>query len=199
MRRLFELLAGTRRAHHHVRLNSTFRSDIRWWSTFMDSWNGVSMMSQEETPSQAEIWTDASGSYGCGAIAPHLRQWIQLRWPGHSHTGFNPRDQSILWKELIPIVIACAVWAKHWRGLRVTVHCDNTGTVAVVNAGYSREHNIMHLLRCLFFIRATYQFSLYATHIAGTAGQMPCYEVTHIFCTPRWESQPTINPPSQRA
>ena len=31
----------------------------------------------------------------------------------------------------------------------------------------SREHNIMHLLRCLFFVRATYQFSLYATHIAG--------------------------------
>lgn len=133
----------------------------------MDSWNRVSMMSQDKASSQAEIWTDALGSYECGAIAPYLHQCIQLWWPLHNHTDFKPRDQSILWKELVPIVIACAVWAKHWRGLRVTVHCDNMGTVAVVNAGYSREHNIIHLLRCLFFIRATYQFSLYATHIAG--------------------------------
>ena len=167
MRRLFELLARTRRAHHHVRLNSSFRSDIRWWSIFMDSWNGVSMMSEEVALGQIEIWTDASGSYGCGAIAPESHQWIQLQWSSHNHGGINPRGQSILWKELVPIVIACTVWAKYWRGRQVTVHCDNMGTVAVVNAGYSREHNIMHLLRCLFFVRATYQFSLYATHIAG--------------------------------
>lgn len=124
MRRLFELLAGTRRAHHHIRLNLSFRSDIQWWSTFMDSWNGISMMSQDEAHSQIKIWTDALGSYGCGAISPRLRQWIQLQWPTQSHAGFNSRDQSILWKELVPIVVACIVWAKYWRGLHVTVHCD---------------------------------------------------------------------------
>ena len=113
------------------------------------------------------MWTDASGSYGCGVISTHLCLWIQLQWPSRSHSGFNSTDQSILWKELVPIVIACAVWARYCRGCAVTVHCDNTGAVAVVNSGYSHESPIMHLLRCLFFIRATYQFSPYAVHILG--------------------------------
>ena len=49
----------------------------------------------------------------------------------------------------------------------MTVHCDNQGTVAVVNSGYSRVPPIMHLLRCLFFIRAPFQINLWATHIPG--------------------------------
>ena len=83
-----------------------------------------------------------------------------------SHSGFNSMDQSILWKELVPIVIAYVIWARYCRRCAVTVHCDNMGAVAVVNSGYSRKSPIMHLLRCLFFIRATYQFSLYAVHRA---------------------------------
>ena len=109
MRRLFELLAGTSHAHHHIRRNVSFRSNLLWWSTFMESWNGVALLSEGDPASQTEMWTDASRSYGCGTISTHLRQWIQLQWPPHSCAGFNLRDQSILWKELVPIVLACAV------------------------------------------------------------------------------------------
>ncbi len=42
------------------------------------------------------------------------------------------------------------------------VHCDNLGVVAVVNSGYSRVPQIMHLLRCLFFIRAHFQIDVVA-------------------------------------
>ena len=69
MRHLFEALAGTRQAHHHVRLSSTIRSDIRWWHSFMAEWNGVSMIPHPRTP-VTEIWTDASGTFGCGAVCP---------------------------------------------------------------------------------------------------------------------------------
>ena len=146
MRRLIELLAGTRRAHHHIRLNVSFRSDLLWWSTFMESCNGVTLLSERDSSSQTEIWTDASGSYGCGAISTHLRRWLQLQWPPRSHAGINLRDQSILWKELVPVMLACAVWARHWQGESVMVHCDKMGAVAVINTGYSREQPIMHLL-----------------------------------------------------
>ena len=49
----------------------------------------------------------------------------------------------------------------------VTAHCDNEGAVAVVNSGYSRVPRIMHLLRCLFFIRAYFEISLVAVHVPG--------------------------------
>ena len=47
-------------------------------------------------------------------------------------------DKSILWMELLPIVLAAAVWGRVGQKLRVMVHCDNMGTVAVVNSGYSK-------------------------------------------------------------
>ena len=54
-----------------------------------------------------------------------------------------------------------------WRGAVITVHCDNTGAVVVVNTGYSQTPQIMHLLRCLFFIMAYFDISLSAEHIPG--------------------------------
>ena len=29
----------------HMRLNMEFRADLRWWATFIDSWNRVSVLS----------------------------------------------------------------------------------------------------------------------------------------------------------
>lgn len=44
LRQMFELLAGTRKSHHFIRLNAAFQSDVRWWETFMGSWNGISLL-----------------------------------------------------------------------------------------------------------------------------------------------------------
>ena len=45
---------------------------------------------------------------------------------------------SITWMEVLPIVLASAVWGPAWRGQRIIVHSDNTGTVTVATSGYSR-------------------------------------------------------------
>jgi len=37
----------------------------------------------------------------------------------------------------------------------------------VVNSGYSKVEKIMHLLRCLFFIRAQYNIEVKAIHVPG--------------------------------
>ena len=167
MRRMFELLGGARRSHHHIRLNTSFQSDVLWWDAFLESWNGISMIHSGQQPS-IHIWTDASGRFGCGAIEPISKHWIQMKWPKENMGSGMPLDEeSITLKELLPIVLACAVWGESFRNMRVTVHCDNLGTVALVNSGYSRVPQIMHLLRCLFFVRARFQIELWAVHIPG--------------------------------
>ena len=117
-------------------------------------------------------------------------------------------DQSILWKELVPIVIACAVWARYRWGHTITVHCDNMGAVTVVNSGYSRESPIMHWLRCLFFIRGACsllgpRISSHFTHCIYRGhkirGPIPCHKVMQISCTPRWEIQLISDQPFQEA
>ena len=46
----------------------------------------------------------------------------------------------------------------------MTFHCDNVVVVAVVNLSYSRAPEIMHSLRCMFFIRACIQLDVWAVH-----------------------------------
>ncbi len=64
-------------------------------------------------------------------------------------------------------MMACMIWGPWWQDCRVVVHCDNQAVVCVVNSGYSKDKDMMHLLRCLFFIRAHWGLYLRAEHIPG--------------------------------
>ena len=160
LRRVFELLRGICESYHHIRLNNGMRSDLAWWDLFLDSWNGVSMLRGQRlaTPDH-EVFTDAFGSYGCGAV--WASRWLQLEWPPCF------RDAPIAPKELVPVVMACILWGRFWRGKVVHMFSDNEAVVAVVNSGYSRDSQLMHLTRCLFFALAAWDVSLYARHIPG--------------------------------
>ena len=69
----------------------------------------------------------ASGSWGCGAFCGE--DWFQLQWPE------SLQDYQITVKELIPIVLAAAVWGKDWLGKNVMAYCDNSAVVPSVIAG----------------------------------------------------------------
>ena len=74
-------------------------------------------------------------------------------------------NESITFKELVPIVLACAVWGQVFANMGIIAHCVNLGAVAVVNSGYSKVDSIMHLLGCLFFVRAYFQIDLLVVHL----------------------------------
>ncbi len=59
---------------------------------------------------------------------------------------------------------SCASVCGMGAAVGVIVHCDNE---AAVNSGYSQDQQIMHLLRCLFFIKAHFQLELRVVHIPG--------------------------------
>ncbi len=44
---------------------------------------------------------------------------------------------------------------------------DNTATVEIVNSGYSKSQDAMHLARSLFFIAAHFKLVIRAKHIRG--------------------------------
>ena len=70
-------------------------------------------------------------------------------------------------KELLPIVVACALWGKDWRGSTVKCVCDNAAVVAILNSGQSKDKLAMHLIRCLFFFLAHFNVFLFAQHLPG--------------------------------
>lgn len=73
-------------------------------------WNGVTFLSTSfpNTPT-ISFESDASGSWGAGAVWEH--RWFQLAW---NHEQEN--QQNIATLELVPILIAAAVWGKYWQG-----------------------------------------------------------------------------------
>ena len=154
IRWLYDMIAATRSAHHHVRLNIEARSDIAWWSTFLLSWNGVSMLTPglRQSP-QHVVTSDASGHWGCGAYC--MAEWFQLSWQGTPLA-----NASIAVKELVPLVVAAALWGRQWSGSTVMCKCDNQAVVAVIGSRTSSDKQIMHMLRWLFFLEASFDYHL---------------------------------------
>ena len=73
----------------------------------------------------------------------------------------------IIIKELAPIVVASAIWGPSWKGHTVKVLYDSEVAVAIVNKGTSWDGKVMHLIRCLAYFAARFQFYVTAAHIEG--------------------------------
>ena len=103
LRRMIHLLHALHHPPHSkilIRLNKGFRSDLAWWSAFIQHWNGISFLHPPPPTHlpKIELYSDASGSWGCGARCGN--SWFQLSWDAASH------HLSIAEKELIPITLA---------------------------------------------------------------------------------------------
>ena len=161
LHQMINLSTGVKELHHHIRLNASFRSDLQWWATFIATWNGVSMMSITSRASyDVVLISDASGNWGCGAYNSQ-GEWFQFQWP---------RDWGLVHitiKELLPIVLSCAVWGHSWKGKSVKCLCDNAAVVAIINSGRSKVDKAMHLMRYLTFFLAHYGTNIFAEHLPG--------------------------------
>lgn len=71
------------------------------------------MVNKAKPESDVSIMSDASGSWGCGAI--YGINWFQLKW---ADLG-SSKEQNITVKELLPIVVASAVCGAQWAGMTV--------------------------------------------------------------------------------
>lgn len=120
LRRMIDLLHSQKRSPNSkvpIRLNAGFKADVAWWQEFIVQWNGVSFLHPPSHLPTIHLYSDASGTWGCGAW--HENSWFQVQWDWCSW----PR--SIAEKELIPIILACEAWGPRWQGHRVLCHCDN--------------------------------------------------------------------------
>ncbi len=93
MRRMFELLKGIRKPHYKIRLCRSFRSDLQWWTIFIDAWNGVGLIRAPDERNPPWPRTDASGHFGCGTtlypcqfreLNCGARAYMGARGPAHS-------------------------------------------------------------------------------------------------------------------
>ena len=76
---------------------------------------------------------------------------------GGNGIGMQSRVMAYCPKELLPVLLLCIVWGKEGPGKLIRCHCDNMPVVEILtgsfhNSGYSRDREMMPLLRCLIFL-----------------------------------------------
>ena len=191
VRRLIDFLRTARRPYHHIRLNAHVKADLLWWKAFAASWNGTAFF--PPPPGLViEFASDASGTWGCGAWSDS--RWWKFQWPAGIY-------RAIAFKELFAVIVSLVVWATHLRGSRVHGYCDNQAVTDVIKSRTNKEPQLMHLLRCLFFIEAEYHIILSVSHIAGVnndlADDLSCNRLSSFLQKLPWANPlPTPIPPA---
>ena len=126
----------------------------------MEKWNGISMLwDTQRYSSDITVYSDASGSWGCGALCQ--QKWFNFPWSAQLQTC------SIAVKELVPVVVAAALYSSQWRGKIVTFRADNIAVVEVLNSTSCRDSHLMHLVCLLVFLASYHNFWFTASHIQG--------------------------------
>ncbi len=143
--------------HHFVHLDVIARADLAWWGCFPQQWQGASLIIPGDS-SAIHVYSDASGSYGCGAYNASA-EWIQVQRP----VSWQKVDISA--KEMVPIVLAAAIWGREWHRHHVVFYSDNAAVAAVIQQRSARDPLLLHLLRCLNFYAAHFQFRYTAKHV----------------------------------
>ena len=193
MRELIRTMSIPKASHHLTRLNTQCRANLAWWSTFLTSWNGVSLF--PGLPLGETVTADASGSWGGGAFRTHPLQWFQCEWPTHW------RSVNIAVKEMVPFVIAAAMWGHSWRGQRIRFRSGNMVVVQTLGRHSPKDPQLAHLLRCLFFFEAHFGFDHEAAHVPGvenTGADTLSRNRVDIFLSlyPQAASQQASTPPT---
>ena len=159
LRHLYDIFYESTSRHRYVHLDAAAMADLVWWECFLQNWSGSMFFTYTHTPVR-HIYTDASGSFGCGRVlVPSV--WFQMQWPSCWE------EIDIVVKELVPIVVAAALWGSHWSQLHVCFHCDNMAVVAILQMRSGRSTLVQHLLCCLYFYTALFQFHYSVEHVPG--------------------------------
>ena len=109
LRRLIDLTVGIQSPHHLIRLSKDVKEDLKVWQSFLSHFNGRSFFLEETwySSSKLDLYTDASGALGFGAIFGSRRCYG--KWPA----TWSYCNIAIL--EFYPIVLSLYLWGHVMR------------------------------------------------------------------------------------
>ena len=150
VRRMYCTAAKVQELDYYTRLE--FRSDLYCWYIFLRNWNKVSFLSVPHVP-EIVIRIRLVG-------VRSILEWKMATWS----SDWAP--VTIMAKELVPIVLRCAVWGPLLR--HKTANATTQVLSQPIKKGLAKEELVMHLLRSIWFFVVHFDISIAIGHIAGT-------------------------------
>ena len=160
---LFEALGRLRSRGGVVEVRGALGHQLHWW---------MSTLKSEAVPASTHFWdrqpevplmcSDASGEDGWGACVLGLH--ILGVWPDAWKQSSGESSPSMLFKELVPIVLSILLLAPYCRGKVIAAATDNAGVAFVLNSMSCRCPMSLALLRPLADALEKYHIGLVAGH-----------------------------------
>ena len=67
--------------------------------------------------------------------------------------------------ELLTIIVALKLWGSRWKGLHLTIRCDNEVAITVLNTGRYRNPFLTSRLREICYLSALFEFEVRAVQL----------------------------------
>ena len=134
---------------------------MRTWLAFLSNFNGSSFFLNRNwiTNSSLQLYTDAFGSLGYGAVFGD--QWFYGPW----RDSWKSLNIAVL--EFYPIVLSVIIWGHLMRNQRITFFTDNEALVHVINKKSCRDGFLMSFVRRLVLVCLQNNILFRAQHVSG--------------------------------
>ena len=144
-----------------VKLLNETRKDILWWATFLDHYNGIEMIANEDPiqlsyhqllESPHDICAGDATPVGGGA------------WHGYAYWScllpveLQDPQIPIHVKEFWVLIVSAKLWGATWTGRAVVLYCDNDAVCEVVWRKKPRDQMMLSLLREFLHVVVTCKF-----------------------------------------
>lgn len=160
LRRLHDLTIGLDKPFYYVTLTKQAKADLQMWRTFLNKYNGITIIRQRFKYASNTIRM-CSDSSTTGFGATYGSQWIQGLWPAH----WKALNIAVL--ELFPIYLLLAMFAHKLTNAQITFLTDNQAVVHVINKQTSKCPIIMQIVRQLVLLLLHHNIILHAAHVPG--------------------------------
>lgn len=159
--RMLPFLSKLKAQHHRFHLDTQFRKDLSWWSTFLGQFNGISILYSLQWSKPDGIFSTDACPTGCGGFFEG--NYFHTTFPEH----IANQNLHINQLELLVVMVALRLWSQFFNGKRIRILCDNIASVLVINSGKSKDAFANSCLRDILFICATSGFEIRSVHLAG--------------------------------
>ena len=145
-----------------VHLTEDSKKDILWWLTYLRTFNGVSVMVNDQDNLQTLDQLMQSPYKVCAGDAT---LWGGGAWYGQQYWSrefpvfLKPREIAVHIKEFWTVICSCWVWGDDWANSVVYIFCDNDSVVDTIVNQRPRDPDMNTLLREFLYVVCLKKFS----------------------------------------
>lgn len=161
LRNIINLIKRLKNDKHRIWINREARSDLIWWSTGLQIFNGETSFINDIPPPTVLMNTDACQN-GCAGIC--MNDWFYVNFRIDCP---DLQNKHISDKEMFAALLSVRKWGKQWTHKHVSIKCDNMATVIAINKGTSTSPFFMSCIQEMFWHSVKYDFRISAVHVPG--------------------------------